>query len=225
MKIYTSMRQLSTGSQRASDFLHWFKSSCPAFLNATPLFDSATLAQNKVQLPFACWLGLVASVIQRHHSGQCNDQRRKEGRRSAEGVLTSHCTLLDEHLLAGALGGRGLESRASHRGVGESVSRHVFAVRFPDDPKGARVGVRYVSDGVPVQRRLVGDGTYLLHGQLGAGLGLGWERRLEGLVVAEGDVGAGAEASGGLLGERGGVLGRRLGDVLVQPSSWNRTAC
>lgn len=109
------------------------------------------------------------------------------------------------------------------------MSRHVFAVRFPDDPEGARVGVRYVGDGVPVQRRLVGDGTYLLDGQLGAGLGLGWERRLQGLVVAKRDVGAGAEASGGLLGRRGGVGGRRrLRDVLVQPSSreeLRRTVC
>lgn len=98
------------------------------------------------------------------------------------------------------------------------MSRHVLAVRFPDDPKGARVGVRYVSDRVPVQRRLVGDGTYLLDGQLRAGLGLGWERRLEGFVVAKRDVGAGAQAAGGLLGGRGRVRRRRLGHVLVQPS-------
>lgn len=137
--------------------------------------------------------------------------------KSSECVLTSHCALLDQHLLAGALGGRGVESRASRQGAGETVSRHVFTVRLSDDPKGARVGVRYVGDGVPVQRCLVGDGTYLLDGQLGAGLGLGWERRLEGLVVAEGDVGAGAQASGGLLGGRGRVRRRRLRDVLVQP--------
>lgn len=133
--------------------------------------------------------------------------------------LTSHCALLDKHLLAATLGRRGVESRASHRGVGESVSRHVFAIRFPDDPKSARVGVRYVRDGVPVQRRLVGDRTYLLDGQLGDGLGLGWERGFKGLVVAERDVGAGAEASGRLQGGRGGVLRCRLRDVLVQPSS------
>lgn len=157
-------------------------------------------------------------MTQQHHSGRRSARRPEQGRR-LEGVLTSHRTLLEQHLVAGALGRRRVESGAPHRGAGEPVSRHVLAVRFPDDAKGARVSVRYVGDGVPVQRRLVRDGTYLLDRQLGAGLGLGGERRLEGLVVAEGDVGAGAEASGGLLGQRGGVLGRRLGDVLVQPSS------
>lgn len=97
------------------------------------------------------------------------------------------------------------------------MSGHVLAVCLPDDAEGARVGVRYVCDGVSVQRRLVGDGTHFLDGQLGAGLGRLRKGRLKGFVVAECDVRAGAEASSGLLGRRGGILRRRLRNVLIQP--------
>lgn len=131
--------------------------------------------------------------------------------------LTSHRALLDEHFLAGAFGRRGVESRHPSRGAWESVSGHVLAVRLPDDAEGARVGVGYVGDRVSVQRCLVGDGTHLLDGQLGAGLGRLGKGRLEGFVVTECDVRAGAEASRGLLGRRGGILRRRLRNVLIQP--------
>lgn len=99
------------------------------------------------------------------------------------------------------------------------MSGHVFAVRFPDDAEGPRVGVRYVGDRVSVQRGLVGDRTDLLDGQLGTRLAAVWEGRLEGFVVAERYVGAGAQASRRLLGRSSGILRRRLRDVLIQPVS------
>lgn len=93
---------------------------------------------------------------------------------------------------------------------------HVFAVGFPDDAEGSRVGVRYVGDRVSVQGHLVRDGTDLLDGQLRAGLAPAGKGHLEGLVVAERDVGAGAQASRGMLGGRCGILLRGLGHVLIQ---------
>lgn len=218
----------TNGSQRASQFwlTDWNPVVQPSWMQLHGLIQ---WFQHRVASSFrlpACrdWLSLrshdPAVPLKPMRKNQCtNFFIFKRLIKSTERILTSHCALLDKHLLTGAFSGRGVESRVSHRGAGEPVSRHVFAVCFPDNPKGARVGVRNVGDRVPVQRRLMGDGTYLLDRQLGAGLGLGWERRLKGLVIAKRDVSAGAEAPGRLLWGRGGVGRRRLRDVLVQPSS------
>ena len=98
------------------------------------------------------------------------------------------------------------------------MSRHVFTVRFPDDAEGSRVRVRYVSDRVSVQCGLVGDRTNLLDGQLRTRLVAVRKGRFESFVLAEGYVRTGAQASGRLLGRRGGVLRCGLRDVLIQPS-------
>lgn len=70
----------------------------------------------------------------------------------------------------------------------------VLLVSLADDLEGADVGVGDVGDGVPVDGGLVGDGADLLDGQPG-GRGSG-EEALKGVVVAEGDKGAGASCSG-----------------------------
>lgn len=94
---------------------------------------------------------------------------------------------------------------------------HVFPVRFSDDAEGSRVGVGNVRDRVSVQCDLMCDGTNLLDGQLRAGLALAGKGHGEGFVIAEGDVGPGAQASAGMLGRRGGILLCGLRHVLIQP--------
>lgn len=97
------------------------------------------------------------------------------------------------------------------------MRRHVFTVRLSDDAEGPRVGVRNIGDRVSVQSGLVGNGTDLLNGRLGAGVGAAGKGHLERLVVTERHVSPGAQASGWLLGRRGGILRRGLRDVLIQP--------
>lgn len=126
-------------------------------------------------------------------------------------------TLLDDHFLAGTLRWQGVKSRHTSWSVWESMGSHIFAVRFSDDAEGPRVGVRYVSDWVSVQSGLVCDRTNLLDRQLRTWLG--WVRKghIKRFFIAECYVGAGAQASGGLLGWCGGILWCRLRDILIQP--------
>lgn len=129
-------------------------------------------------------------------------QRTRGGNREATWASGGRHALLDDDLLPGgpdAGVGHGRASRQGSRGTraGQSVGGDVLLVSLADDLEGADVGVGDVGDGVAVDGGLVGDGADLLDRQLG-GRGSG-EDALEGLVVAEGDEGAGT-----FCGRRGG---------------------
>ena len=127
----------------------------------------------------------------------------RTGACSAPLPLSGRHALLDDDLLP-ASPGAAVPGETSGS-VGQPVGRHVLLVGLADDLEGAGVGVGDVGDGVAVERGLVGHRAHLLDG--GAGRGAVGEHRVEGLVVAERDVCAGAQPPRGLLGGGGGGEG------------------
>lgn len=125
--------------------------------------------------------------------------------------------MFDRQFWSGTLHSPRVPRRPPSRRVGKAVSSHVFTVRLSDDAEGPRVGVGNVCDGVSVQSGLVGNGANLLNGLLGAAVGSAGKGHLERLVVTEGYVSPGAQASGRLLGRGGGILRRCRRNVLIQP--------
>lgn len=107
--------------------------------------------------------------------------------------------LLDDDLLPGGPeaglghGGAGRQGSGGAR-TGQPMGGDVLLVSLADDLEGPDVAVGDVGDGVPIDGGLVGDGTDLLDGRPG-GRGSG-EDALKGVVIAEGDEGAGASRGG-----------------------------
>lgn len=95
------------------------------------------------------------------------------------------------------------------------MRRDVFLVSLADDAESSGVGVRDVGHGVAIQRGFMGNRTHLLNGLRRAGASRRREGGAKRIIVAEGDVSAGAQRPRPLSGGRG--RGRGLGRVLVQP--------
>lgn len=131
--------------------------------------------------------------------------------------LCCKSTLLDHHFLAGTLRCWGVKSRRPSRSVWKSMSSHVFTVRLSDDAEGSCVSIRDISNWVSVQCGLVGDWTNLLDRKLRTWLHAAWKACFKCFIITERYVGAGAQASGGLLGRCGGIWRSSLRNILIQP--------